>query len=55
MMVNNSTNINKTNLHSLNTHNKDDKYDVGNLGLGLGHAQKCGGVELVNEIPTLPS
>jgi hypothetical protein len=54
-MVNNSTNINKTNLHSLNTHKKDDKYDVGNLGLGLGHAQTCGGVELVNEIPTLPS
>jgi hypothetical protein len=44
-----------SNLHSLNTHNKDDKYDVGNLGLGLGHAQKCGGVELVNEIPTLLS
>jgi hypothetical protein len=28
-------------------------YDVGNLGSGLGQAQNCGGVKLVNGIPTL--
>jgi hypothetical protein len=40
-MVNNSTNINKT-------------YDIGNPGPGSGKAQKFDGVELVNEITTLP-
>jgi hypothetical protein len=30
-------------------------YDIGNPGLGLGQAQKCGRVKLVNGIPTLPS
>jgi hypothetical protein len=31
-------------------------YDVGNPGIGLGQAQKCGGVKQVNNvIQTLPS
>ena len=30
-------------------------YDFGNPGPGLGQAQECGGVKLVNEIPILPS
>ena len=29
-------------------------YDIGNLGPGLGQAQKCGRVKPVNGIPTLP-
>jgi hypothetical protein len=40
-------------LNSLNT-KKTMKYDVGNPGPGLGHAQKYGGVEPVNGIPTTP-
>jgi hypothetical protein len=30
-------------------------YDIGNPGPGLGQAQKCDGVELVNGDPNLPS
>ena len=41
-------------LISLNT-NQTTTYDVGNLGPGLGRAQKCGGIKQVNGIPTLPS
>jgi hypothetical protein len=46
-------NINKMNNHfscylnSLNT-KMTTTYDVGNPGLGLGQAQKCGGVKPVN-------
>jgi hypothetical protein len=55
-MVNNFTNINKTTspLNSLNI-KKTKIYDVGNPGLGLRKAHKCGRVKLVNGIPTLPS
>jgi hypothetical protein len=46
-MVINSTNINKTNNHlSMNT-KKTMTYDVGNPGLGLGHAQIFGMVKPV--------
>jgi hypothetical protein len=41
-------------LISLNT-NQTTTYHVGNLGPGLGRAQKCGGIKQVNGIPTLPS
>ena len=52
MIVNNSTNINKTNIHipsqTLNTV-KTMTYGVGNTGPGLGQAQKCGRVKpLIN-------
>ena len=56
-MVNNSTDINKTNNHlspQLIEHkNKNMTYDIGNLSPYLGKAQKCGRVKLVNGIPTL--
>jgi hypothetical protein len=53
VMVNNSTNINKTNNHlslQINMLNikKTMTYDVGNPGPGLELAQKCGEVKLVN-------
>ena len=57
-MVNNSTNINKTNNHlssqlnSLNT-DKTTTYYVGNPGPGLGQAHKSGRVAPVNGIPPL--
>ena len=59
-MVNNSTNINKTNNHLLSQlieHNfffKNGTYDVGNPvpGHDLGMAQKCVGVKLVNKFIT---
>ena len=58
-MVNNSANINKTNNHiSLQpiAHKKKTMtYDVVNPGPGLGQAQKCGRVKLVDGIPTPPS
>jgi len=57
-MVNNSTNINKTNNYlspQLNGHKKDlDIYDFGNPDHGLVQAQKCGRVKLVNGISTPP-
>jgi hypothetical protein len=57
MMVNNPTSINKTNnislLNSLNTQTKSTTYNIGNPGPGLGLAQKCDTVKLVNGIPTL--
>jgi hypothetical protein len=59
-MVNNFTNMNKTNNHisfelnSLNT-KKTTIYDVGNLGPDLGQVQKCGRVKPDNGIPTLLS
>ena len=54
--VNNFININKTNNLSLTfTHWTLKKDNVGNLGLGLGQAQKCGWVKPVNVIPALPS
>ena len=48
MMVNNSTNINKTNNHLSPEHTKKrgiTTYDIGNPDPGLGHTQKCGGVK----------
>jgi len=55
MMVNNSTNINKTNnvfhLKPLNT-KKIPTYGVGNLCPGLEQVQKYGGVKPVNWIPS---
>ena len=55
-MVNNSTNINKTNSHfspSLTEHKKDTKYDVGILGPVLqGQKQRCGRVKHVKKITT---
>jgi len=56
-MVINSIYINKTSNH-LSTENKPQKnitYDVGNSDPSLGQAQKCGAVESINGIPTLPS
>jgi len=44
-MVNNSTNINKTNHHpssSLTKYKKTTTYDIGNQDPGLGQTQKCG-------------
>ena len=57
-MVNDSININKaktiaSHLNSLNT-KKTMTYDIGHPDHGLGQAQKCGGVKLLNGIPTLP-
>jgi hypothetical protein len=58
-MVINSTNINNTNNHLssllnlLNKKRETTTYDVENPGLG--QAQKCVGVKLINGIPTLPS
>jgi len=54
--VNNSTNINKKNNHlstQTTQHKKRLIYDIGNHGLGLGQAQKCGRVKIqpVNGIP----
>jgi len=40
-------------LNSLNRQSTTT-YGVGNLGPGLGHAQKCGGVKPVNGIPNPP-
>jgi len=40
-------------LNSLNRQ-RTTTYGVGNLGPGLGHAQKCGGVIPVNGIPNPP-
>ena len=59
VMVYNSTNIiiNKLNNHlplSLNTI-KNNANIVGNQGLSLDQAHKCGGVKLNSGIPTLPS
>jgi len=56
-MDNNSTKSTKctttSHLNSLNT-NKTMTYD-GNPGPGLGQTQECGGVKLVNGLPTLHS
>ena len=53
MMLNNSTNINKTNtyLYHLNTTNtkKITTYDLGNPDLGTGE-KKCGGIKSDNGI-----
>jgi len=50
-MVNNSTNINKTNSHLsplLTEHKKDTKYDAGNIGpVLLGQKQRYGRVKHV--------
>ena len=55
MMVNNSTNINKTitsHLKSLNM--KKQRNVFGNPDLGLGQAKICGRVKPVNGIPPPP-
>jgi hypothetical protein len=54
VMVNNSTNINKTNKLLLASNHWTKKHVVGNPGPIMGHAQKCGGIKPVYEIPTLP-
>jgi hypothetical protein len=56
-MVNNSTNINKSNNQprlTLNhwTQKKTMTYGIGNPGPGLGQAHKCGRVKQVNGILT---
>jgi hypothetical protein len=50
-MVNNSTNINKTNN---NLSPQITTYDVVNAGPSLGQQYKCGRVKPINGIPTLP-
>ena len=42
-----------SNVHT-HTHTRTKTYGVGNLGPGLGQAEQCGRVKLVNRIPTLP-
>jgi hypothetical protein len=58
-MVNNSTNINKTNSHLspqiTEPKKKTTTYDVGYQGPGLGQAKKCDGAKPINGIPTLLS
>jgi hypothetical protein len=46
-MVNNSTDINKTNHYISFEHKKTMTYDVGIPGRGLGQVYKCGGVKLL--------
>ena len=56
-MVNNATNINKTNnlfTSQTNEHKKTLTYCVGNPGPDLGHAHKYGGGKPVNDISTTP-
>jgi len=55
-MVNNSTNINKTNNHLSHqlTEHKKTPYDVGYPVTSLEHAEQGGGVKPVNVIPILP-
>ena len=57
VMVNNSTNINKTNNHLSHqlTEHKKIPYVVGNPGTSLEHAELSGGVKPVNGIPIVPS
>ena len=56
MIVNNSTNINKTNRHLSRQFIAGKKitttYDVEIPGPSMGQEQRCGGVKLVNGIPT---
>ena len=57
-MVNNSTNINKTNVclsPQLTEHKKTTTYDVGNPGHGLEQTQQYVGVKPVTEISFLSS
>ena len=42
-------------LTEFTVHKKTTAYYIGNPGPGLGQAQKCGGVKLVNGNPSLPS
>jgi hypothetical protein len=57
-MVNNSTNVSKTNNHlsqqikSLSIQ-QTKTYDLKNAGPGLGQAQKCGRIKPANGIPIL--
>ena len=55
MMVNNATNINKTNnsLKPLNL-KKPMIYGVENSGPSLGEAHKCGRIKAVSSIPNPP-
>ena len=56
-MINNFTNINKTNNHVsclITEYNKETfRYDVWNTGHGLRQVQNCGGVKPFNWIPIL--
>jgi hypothetical protein len=56
-MVNNSTNINKTNNHhspkKITTTNTTT-HGIWNPGYGFGYTQTCGGIKLVNRNP-IPS
>jgi hypothetical protein len=58
VMVSNSTNINKTNIHLSHQLIKQTKprhtYHDGNPSTDVGQAQKCGRVKPVNGIPNLP-
>ena len=58
MIINNSTYINKINnhlSHKIIEHKKNTMiYCIRNLAPGLGQAQKCGGIKLVNGVTTLP-
>lgn len=40
------------NIHKANHHIKPLTFGVYNLGVGLGHAQQCGDIKLVNGIPS---
>jgi len=56
VIVNNSTNINKTNNHlppQIIKHKKTTSFSVGNPGPGLVQEQKCGRVKPVNGTTTL--
>jgi len=57
-MVNNFTNINKTNNHlspqAIKYGEKNMTNDDENPGPGLGKARKCGSVKQVNAIPIVP-
>jgi len=55
VMIKNSTNINKQPLSPQINENKTVTYDIEYSGLGLGQAHKCGGIKLINRIPTIPS
>jgi hypothetical protein len=60
MIVNNSTNISKTNNHlspSHTEHTQNKKktmtYEFGNPSPGFGQVHRCDGIKQVNEIPNI--
>ena len=58
-MVNNSTNINKTNNQlspqTIEREKKTMTLEIRNPDPGLGQEQKCDGMKLINGVPTFPS